>query len=81
MTFLCSRCWRKPCECKYPPRAVGCTCDFSSGTRGMDRCARCDGTGSRLLFVIKGEARYFPNTRVGYEAGRASQSEGGGREP
>ena len=42
--------------------ATGCTCDFSGGTRGMDRCHHCDGTGS-LLRV--GES-YWPNTQDGF---------------
>ena len=49
------------------PKAVGCTCDFSGGTRGMDRCHRCDGTGSRFRIIKGGEVFYFPNTRKGYE--------------
>ena len=49
------------------PKTVGCTCDFSGGTRGMDRCARCDGTGSRLFVCIGDEAHYFPNTEPGYK--------------
>jgi hypothetical protein len=51
------------------PKPVGCTCDFSSGTRGMDRCSHCDGTGSRLLVVVDGQPFYFPNTKEGW--GRA----------
>ena len=43
---------------------VDCTCDFSSGTRGMDRCGRCGGSGSR--FIVQPN-RFFPNTRIGYE--------------
>lgn len=39
-------------------------CDFSSGSRGMDRCGKCDGTGS--VFVV-GDQR-FPNTLNGYQA-------------
>jgi hypothetical protein len=48
------------------PKVVGCTCDFSGGTRGMDRCHRCDGTGSRFIVVSNGEGWYYPNTRKGY---------------
>jgi hypothetical protein len=48
------------------PLAVGCTCDMSSGTRGMDRCGRCDGTGSRLLVRSHHQIFYFPNTMEGY---------------
>jgi hypothetical protein len=44
----------KPRQCDH--------CDFGTGTRGMDRCARCDGTGS--VFIVNG--RYFPNTFDGY---------------
>lgn len=46
-------------------RAVGCNCDFSSGTRGMDRCAHCDGTGSRLLHLPTGY--HYPNTEAGWK--------------
>lgn len=46
------------------PRATRCPfCDFGTGRRGMDRCVKCDGTGS--VFVTAGP-RYFPNTREGY---------------
>lgn len=38
-------------------------CDFSSGTRGMDRCAPCDGAGS--VFIV-GDQK-FPNSQEGYE--------------
>ena len=48
------------------PKVTGCTCDFSGGTRGMDRCSRCDGTGSRFLVSAGDEAHYFPNTEKGY---------------
>lgn len=48
------------------PKPIGCTCDFSSGTRGMDRCYKCDGTGSRLLASAGNDLRYFPNTREGW---------------
>lgn len=37
-------------------------CDFSGGTRGMDRCHVCDGTGS--VFWVYG--RSYPNTEEGY---------------
>lgn len=50
------------------PKVTGCTCDFSGGTRGMDRCHRCDGTGSRFVVAVDGEPFYFPNTRKGYLA-------------
>lgn len=51
------------------PKASGCGhCDFGSGSRGMDRCSRCDGTGS--VFIQAGAT--FPNTEEGYlEAVRA----------
>lgn len=60
------------------PKAVGCTCDFSRGTRGMDRCSQCGGTGSRLLIVVDGEPRYFPNTERGYVAATATARTGEG---
>ena len=50
------------------PKVTGCTCDFSGGTRGMDRCHRCGGTGSRFIVVENGNPFYFPNTRKGYES-------------
>lgn len=64
--------------------AKGCHhCDFSMGTRGMDRCARCDGTGS--VFWVYG--RSYPNTEAGFhraltalrneEAAALSTPEGG----
>lgn len=47
------------------PKPTSCPhCDFSGGTRGMDRCSKCDGTGS--VFRVGG--RYYPNTKEGYEA-------------
>ncbi len=43
--------------------ASGCGhCDFGMGTRGMDRCAKCDGTGS----VFRVGLSAFPNTEIGY---------------
>lgn len=46
------------------PGALNCPfCDFSMGYRGMDRCPKCDGTGS--VFFVDG--RYFPNTKEGFE--------------
>lgn len=49
------------------PRTVACThCDFGTGQRGIDRCGKCDGTGSCFLCVVDGEVLYFPNTREGY---------------
>lgn len=53
-------------------KATGCTCDFSRGTRGMDRCGRCDGTGSRLVIVVDGQAQYFPNTKAGHDRAEAA---------
>lgn len=47
--------------------ATGCNCDFSSGTRGMDRCSKCDGTGSRLRINVPDGILYFPNTKLGYQ--------------
>lgn len=44
------------------PTACG-HCDFGSGTRGMDRCAKCDGAGS----VFRVGDKSFANTRDGYE--------------
>ena len=55
------------------PKIVGCTCDFSGGYRGMDRCSRCDGTGSRFLVTTEAGPLYFPNTKEGYEAALAAQ--------
>lgn len=37
----------------------------------MDRCARCDGTGSRFVVAVEGRVLYFPNTRRGYEQAMA----------
>lgn len=37
-------------------------CDLGRGTRGMDSCSVCDGTGS--VFMVNG--RSFPNTEEGY---------------
>lgn len=57
----------KPTTCPF--------CDFGSGMRGMDRCAKCDGTGS----VFRVGLRTFPNTKEGYdEAVVASQPTGTG---
>jgi hypothetical protein len=50
----------KPRICPY--------CDFGTGRRGMDRCAKCDGTGS--VFAVAdghGGVRFFPNTKEGYD--------------
>jgi len=48
----------------------GCPfCDFSMGTRGMDRCSRCDGTGSVFLVGDREKnPHFFANTKKGYEA-------------
>lgn len=44
-------------------KPVGChSCDLGMGTRGMDRCSKCDGTGS-VFWVNR---KCFPNTREGY---------------
>lgn len=44
-------------------KPVGCdVCDFGSGTRGMDRCSKCKGTGS--VFWV--DDNCYPNTREGY---------------
>ena len=49
---------------KNEPIPVSCPyCDFSRGTRGMDRCAKCKGTGS--VFWVGN--RTYPNTKEGYE--------------
>ena len=60
------------------PRAEPCwRCDFASGYRGMDRCAKCDGTGSLLMVRSPGPASLpaalrsittFPNTVAGMAA-------------
>lgn len=48
---------------QHLPAGISCPhCDFSGGTRGMDRCHICDGTGS----VFRGCGRYYPNTQRGY---------------
>jgi hypothetical protein len=39
-------------------------CDFGTGRRGMDRCSKCDGTGSYLKFGGK----KYENSRDGYKA-------------
>jgi hypothetical protein len=41
-----------------------CTCDFSCGRRGMDRCPRCGGTGS----MLRVDKLYWPNNERGYMA-------------
>lgn len=51
------------------PQPVACGfCDFSSGQRGMDRCGKCDGTGS----VFRVGLRIYPNTDQGFEKARAA---------
>lgn len=73
---------------RQPWAAISCGhCDFSAGTRGMDRCVRCDGTGSQLIIRVTGER--FPNTEAGWKrlearladlalAERAGHGESGG---
>lgn len=54
------------------PKPMTCNiCDFGTGTRGMDRCSRCDGTGS--VFFVRGH--FYPNTKEGYENALFAQSE------
>ena len=56
-------------EREFDPDPVTCPhCDFGSGQRGMDRCARCDGIGS--VFRVAGKT--FLNTRDGYVAAVAA---------
>jgi hypothetical protein len=46
------------------PRPIRCRhCDFGTGQRGMDRCPKCDGTGSQLVY----RGRLYPNTKEGYD--------------
>jgi len=40
-------------------------CDFASDHRGMDRCGKCDGTGSQFMHIPTGER--YPNTKTGWE--------------
>lgn len=47
-------------------KVTGCTC--FQGYRGMDRCAPCDGTGSRLYIATETGVQYFPNTKKGHDA-------------
>jgi len=51
------------------PQVIRCYyCDFSSGKRGMDRCAPCDGTGSMFMVVTaNGSVYYYANTKDGYD--------------
>lgn len=45
------------------PKVVMCPfCDFGSGRRGMDRCAKCAGTGSGFYTGTT----FLPNTEAGY---------------
>lgn len=37
-------------------------CDFASDKKGMDRCTKCNGTGS----VLHANNKQFPNTEDGY---------------
>lgn len=46
------------------PRPVACFVCVG-GHRGMDRCGKCDGTGSQ--FVIP-DGRRWPNTEAGWNA-------------
>lgn len=47
-------------------KAVACFGYCFDGRIGMDRCAKCDGTGSQL--AVSGiQHRRFPNTKEGYE--------------
>lgn len=51
------------------PKPSMCSrCDFGSGTRGMDRCSKCAGTGSVFRVIGKDGLRSFPNTREGFDA-------------
>lgn len=60
--------WDAAAPSPLEPKARQCPhCDFGSGQRGMDRCGRCDGTGS--VFWVLGQR--FPNTKRGYEMARA----------
>lgn len=43
-------------------------CDFGSGMRGMDRCSKCDGTGSQLHTP---SGKLYPNTKKGHDAAMA----------
>lgn len=54
---------KKPSD--FNPDPVACNhCDFSRGTRGMDRCSRCDGTGSGFRVALA----FYPNTKEGFDA-------------
>ncbi len=50
------------------PKLTECFhCDFASGRRGMDRCGKCDGTGTLYRVLIPGKAaRFFAGTEDGY---------------
>ena len=55
----------------------GCpACDFGMGRRGMDRCSKCDGTGSGFYIGRK----FFPNTKEGHDAALAKLSVKGSSE-
>jgi hypothetical protein len=58
----------EPGEVGDPIPQVCPHCDFGSGQRGMDRCAKCDGSGS--VFLVKG--KLFPNTEDGFKAAVAA---------
>lgn len=42
-------------------------CDLGMGRRGMDRCPRCDSTGSVFTVNIDGKILTFPNTEEGFK--------------
>ena len=42
-------------------------CDFGMGTRGMDRCGPCRGTGSRFQIIVGDLVQEYPNTEQGYK--------------
>ncbi len=50
------------------PKPTACPICFQ-GYRGMDRCAKCDGTGS--IFIVGGKS--FPNTKDGYEKAKGAK--------
>lgn len=54
-------------------------CDFASGYRGMDRCTKCDGTGSVFRIAIPKDPnngwKTFPNTIQGFVKAKAYLNE------
>lgn len=46
-------------------KPIGCLGACMAGRRGMDRCAKCDGSGSQLIIP---DGSLFPNTKEGYIA-------------